>query len=141
MITWRKLYDKSGAKQPDCWPDNIKPYGHTISVSDIFFIGHYLGLIEIVTDEIKEFFENGVSTYENDTIDADIIIKCTGFERNASLIPKITPYTQTNSINYLDDNVMYLADALIDNNVFNSIFGSSVIEMVKFLRTSFSVFS
>lgn len=132
MITWRKLYDKSGAKQPDCWPDNIKPYGHTISVSDIFFIGHYLGLIEIVTDEIKEFFENGVSTYENDTIDADIIIKCTGFERNASLIPKITPYTQTNSINYLDDNVMYLADALIDNNVFNSIFGSSVIEMVKF---------
>ena len=51
----------------------------------IFFIGHYLGLIEIVTDEIKEFFENGVSTYENDTIDADIIIKCTGFERNSKV--------------------------------------------------------
>jgi len=132
MVTWRKLYEKSGAKQPECWPANIKHYGHTISVSDLFFIGHYLGLIEIVTDEIKEFYDDGVVTFNNDKIEADLIIKCTGFERNASMIPKLTQYKETNSINYLDDNFMYLADALIDDNVFNSIFGSSVIEMVKF---------
>ena len=80
MVTWRKLYEKSNAKQPECWPDNIKHYGHTISVSDIFFIGHYLGMIEIVTDEIKEFYEEGIVTYNNNTIDADIIIKCTGID-------------------------------------------------------------
>lgn len=137
MVTWRKLYEKSGAKQPECWPGNIKHYGHTISVSDIFFIGYYLGLIEIVTDEIKEFYEDGVTTFNNDNIDADIIIKCTGFERNASLIPRLTSYKETNSINYLDDNLMYLADALIDDDVFNSIFGSSVIEMVKFFTETY----
>ena len=140
MVTWRKLYEKSGAKQPECWPDNIKHYGHTISVSDIFFIGYYLGMIEIVTDEIKEFYEKGIVTYNNNTIDADVIIKCTGFERNASMIPKLTSYKETNSINYLDDNLMYLADALIDDNVFNSIFGSSVIEMVKFFTEVYIYF-
>ena len=132
MVTWRKLYEKTGAKQPECWPDNIKHYGHTISVSDIFFIASYLGLLEIVSDEIKEFNEDGITTLNNEVIKADVIIKCTGFERNASLVPKLTKYKETNSINYLDNNMMYLADALIDDNVFNSIFGSSVVEMAKF---------
>merc|ERR1712174_145487 len=44
---------------------------------------------------------------------------------------KLTPYTQVNSCNYLDTNCMYLADALIDDNVFNSVFGSSVLEMAR----------
>ena len=35
---------------------------------------------------------------------------------------------------------MYLADALIDDNVFNSIFGSSVIEMAKFFIEVYSYF-
>merc|ERR1711981_1523800 len=63
--------------------------------------------------------------------EADIVIRCTGFERNAQLVRKLTPYTQVNSCNYLDTNCMYLADALIDDNVFNSVFGSSVLEMAR----------
>ena len=140
MITWRKLYEKSGAKKPECWPTTIKHYGHTISVSDIFFVAYYLGLLEIVTDEIREFEPNNIVTNNNSVINADIVIKCTGFERNASLIPKLTNYKETNSINYLDKNAMYLADALIDDNVFNSAFGSSVIEMAKFFISVYSYF-
>ena len=34
--------------------------------------------------------------------------------------------------NYLDKNMMYLADAEIDENAFNSFFGSSVLEYAKF---------
>ena len=35
---------------------------------------------------------------------------------------------------------MYLADAYIDNNAFNSLFGSSVLEMVKFYVEVFIMF-
>ena len=34
--------------------------------------------------------------------------------------------------NYVDKDLMYLADAYIDDDVFNSFFGSSVLEMTKF---------
>ena len=40
-------------------------------------------------------------------------------------------------INYLDENVMYLADAYIDDGAFNSFFGSSVVEMAKFYLAVF----
>ncbi len=42
MMLWKKLYDLSGATQPECWMAKIKHRGHTISVSDIWFIAHYL---------------------------------------------------------------------------------------------------
>jgi len=131
MVTWRNLYEKTRAKMPECWMKDIKHYGHTISVSDIWFIGHHLGILDSISDEIDYFQENGVVTKDNGFVEADIIIKCTGFERNAQMIPKLTPYTQVNSCNYIDDNFMYIVDALLDDNVFNSVFGSSVIEMSK----------
>ena len=34
--------------------------------------------------------------------------------------------------NYIDKDLMYLADAYLDDDVFNSFFGSSVLEMAKF---------
>jgi hypothetical protein len=34
--------------------------------------------------------------------------------------------------NYIDQDLMYLADAYIDDDAFNSFFGSSVLEMAKF---------
>ena len=131
MITWRSLYERTRAKMPECWMKDIKHYGHTISVSDIWFVGHHLGIIDSLSDEIDYFQENGVVTKNSGFIEADIVIKCAGFERNAQLIPKLSPYTTVNSCNYIDDNFMYLADALIDDNVFNSVFGSSVVEMTK----------
>lgn len=84
-----------------------------------------------VADDIDHFEEDGAALKENGLLEADIVIRCTGFERNAQLIPKLTPYTQVNSCNYLDRDCMYLADALIDASVFNSVFGSSVLEMAR----------
>merc|ERR1711985_97495 len=43
-------------------------------------------------------------------------------------------------INYLDEHVMYLADAYIDDDAFNSFFGSSVLEMAKFYIMVFEHF-
>ena len=42
--------------------------------------------------------------------------------------------------NYLGKDFMYLADAYIDNDAFNSLFGSSVLEMVKFYIEVFIMF-
>jgi len=131
MITWRDLYDRTNAKMPECWMKEIKHYGHTISVSDIWFIGHHLRILDSVADDIDHFEEHGIVLKETGFLEADIVIRCTGFERNAQLVPKLTPYTHVNSVNFLDRNCMYLADALIDDNVFNSVFGSSVLEMAR----------
>ena len=43
MNQWKKLYTASSATVPECWPKKVKHDGHTISVSDVWFIGHHLG--------------------------------------------------------------------------------------------------
>lgn len=141
MITWRDLYEKTGAKMPECWMGSIKHYGHTISVSDIWFVAHHLRVCDSVADEISHFVDDGIITENTkEHIKADIVIRCTGFERNCNLIPKLTPFNQVNSANYLAPDAMYLADALIDDNVFNSVFGSSVMEMAKSYASIFIYF-
>ena len=132
MMYWKKLYQLSGATQPECWMGKIKHAGHTISVSDIWFIAHYLKKIETISGEITDLYKNGVVVNGQQHIDADIIVNCIGFERNISMAKAICGYAETYNTNYVDKDFMYLADAYIDDDAFNSFFGSSVIEMVKF---------
>jgi len=132
MLLWKKLYDLSGATQPECWPKKVKHTGHTISVSDLWFIGHHLKKINTVRGTISDIQEKGVLTDTGEFIDADIIVNCVGFTRNSDLIKDLCDYRKTYTNNYLDKDFMYLADAYIDDDAFNSFFGSSVLEMVKF---------
>ncbi|MEE4113104.1 MAG: FAD-dependent oxidoreductase [Desulfobacteraceae bacterium] len=132
MMYWKKLYQLSGAAQPECWMGKIKHAGHTISVSDIWFIGHYLKKLDTVTGEVTGLYENGVVLNGQQRIDADIIVNCIGFERNTSTARAICGYSAMYNTNYVDKDFIYLADAYIDDDAFNSFFGSSVIEMVKF---------
>jgi hypothetical protein len=132
MIYWKKLYELSGATQPECWMGKIKHAGHTISVSDIWFIGHYLKKIETVTGVITAMDEDGVIVDDRRRISADIVVNCIGFERNTSAAEALCGYRQMYNNNYVDKDFMYLADAYIDDDAFNSFFGSSVLEMAKF---------
>lgn len=132
MMLWKQLYTKSGATQPECWMGKIKHEGHTISVSDIWFIAHHLGKLKTVTGSISGMYDGGVVVDGGQRIEADIVVKCMGFHRNASAIPELCGYTETYNTNYLDKDLMYLADAYIDDDAFNSFFGSSVLEMVRF---------
>jgi cation diffusion facilitator CzcD-associated flavoprotein CzcO len=140
MMYWKKLYDLSGATQPECWMGKIKHEGHTISVSDIWFVGHYLKKIETITGEISAMTENGVLVNGQHQIEADIVVKCTGFERNASVAKALSDCHETYNNNYLAKDFLYLADAYIDSDAFNSLFGSSVVEMVKFYMEVFIMF-
>ncbi|MCB2146355.1 MAG: FAD-dependent oxidoreductase [Deltaproteobacteria bacterium] len=132
MMYWKKLYQLSGATQPECWMGKIKHAGHTISVSDIWFIAHFLKKIDTITGEVNDLYPNGVVVNGQQRIDADIIVNCIGFERNTSAAKAICGHPEIYNTNYVDKDFMYLADAYIDDDAFNSFFGSSVIEMVKF---------
>ncbi len=132
MMLWKKLYDQSGASQPECWMGKIKHEGHTISVSDIWFIAHFLKKLETVTGSITGLYDQGVIVDHKKKIDADIVVNCVGFHRNAPAVKKICNYKYMYNNNYIDKDLMYLADAYIDDDVFNSFFGSSVLEMTKF---------
>jgi cation diffusion facilitator CzcD-associated flavoprotein CzcO len=132
MMYWKKLYDLSGATQPECWMGKVKHDGHTISVSDIWFIAHYLKKIGTITGEISDMTAKTVIVNDQHHIDADIVVNCVGFERNAPLAEALSGYKEMYSNNYIDKDFMYLADAYIDADAFNSLFGSSVLEMVKF---------
>jgi hypothetical protein len=132
MMLWKKLYDASGATQPECWMGKIKHEGHTISVSDIWFIAHYLKKLETITGTITGMYEQGVTVNHGQRIEADIVVNCVGFHRNASIIKELCDYREMYNNNYIDKDFMYLADAYIDDDVFNSFFGSSVLEMTKF---------
>ncbi len=132
MMLWKKLYDISGATQPECWMGMIKHRGHTISVSDIWFIAHHLKKLKTITGSITEMYDSGVVVNHDIRIEADIVVNCIGFKRNAPLVKELCGYSETYNNNYLDKDFMYLADAYIDDDVFNSFFGSSVLEMTKF---------
>jgi len=132
MMLWKKLYDLSGATQPECWMGKIKHEGHTISVSDIWFIAHFLKKLATVSGSVTGLYDTGVLVNHQERIEADIVINCVGFHRNAPVVKKMCDYTEMYNNNYIDKDVMYLADAYIDDDVFNSFFGSSVLEMTKF---------
>jgi hypothetical protein len=140
MMYWKKLYDLSGATQPECWMGKIKHDGHTISVSDIWFVGHYLKKIKTITGEIRSMTANGVYIDKQEHIEADIVVNSIGFERNARTAKELSGCLEIYTNNYLGKDFMYLADAYIDNNAFNSLFGSSVLEMVKFYVEVFIMF-
>jgi len=140
MMYWKKLYQLSGATQPECWMGKIKHEGHTISVSDIWFIGHYLKKIETVQGEITGMTESGVVLDGQRHVNADVVVNCIGFQRNAPLITTLSGYYEMYNNNYVDKDFMYLADAFIDDDAFNSLFGSSVLEMVKFYMEVFVMF-
>jgi hypothetical protein len=132
MMYWKKMYTISGATQPECWMGKVKHEGHTISVSDIWFVGHFLKKIETITGEISGMFANGVIVNGKRRVDADIVVNCIGFERNNSVAHELSGEDEMTNINYVDKDFMYLADAYIDDDAFNSFFGSSVLEMTRF---------
>ncbi len=140
MTYWKRLYELSGAAQPECWMGKIKHEGHTISVSDIWFIGHFLKKIETVTGSVTGMSENGIFLDGGRRIEADIVVNCIGFERNAPAAAKLSGCPEMYNHNYIDKDFMYLADAYIDGDAFNSLFGSSVLEMVKFYVDVFILF-
>lgn len=132
MRQWSDLYRKSGATIPECWPEQIKHEGHTISVSDLWFVGHHMNKLCTKVGTVDRFDENGLFLSDGSYIQADVVVPCIGFTRNTTLCSTLTGHSHIKNTNYLDKHMMYLADAEIDHGAFNWFFGSSVLEYAKF---------
>jgi len=132
MRQWSALYRQSGATIPECWPEEIKHEGHTISVSDLWFIGHHMGKLDTKVGCVDHFDENGLFLADGSYVEADVVVPCIGFSRNTDLCEKLTGKDMIKNTNYMDKHLMYFADAEIDHGAFNWFFGSSVLEYAKY---------
>ena len=80
---WQRAYGLAAATPPETWKRGVfRPDGHSVSVSDIYFIGHHYGLIGTKTAKIKAFDSEGVTAESGEHFSADVVIKCIGFEVN-----------------------------------------------------------
>ena len=54
LMHWQKAYDLTGATRPECWKEEgvLKPDGHTVSTSDMFFIAHHMRMIATRLGEV-----------------------------------------------------------------------------------------
>jgi len=82
---WRTAYKSSGASQPESWQDGwFRPDGHTVSVSDMWFVGHFLDVISTSVDTISSFTHDGLRTSRGTLLAAQVCIKSIGFEIQAT---------------------------------------------------------
>lgn len=119
---WQKCYEDAGIRPPGCWSEGLlKPHNHTISVSDLAFIGGYHGLVDLRVGEIARIRQDGrgVCLKDGSEIDVDIIIKCTGFHLNDE-VPQVVGSSKMQSYGLIDYNLNYQAEPLLDQGQFGS---------------------
>jgi len=119
---WRKCFDDAGIDQPECWSEGLlKPHGHTISVSDLAYIGGFHGMVALRVGEIKNYRKDGhgVLLKDGSEINLDIVIKCTGFHLNED-VPKITGHSKIHPNYLLDFQLSYSAEPVLDGGQFGS---------------------
>ncbi|CAE8613591.1 unnamed protein product, partial [Polarella glacialis] len=113
---WRQCYKDACLDTPECWEEGLlKPHNHTVSVSDLAFLGGYYGLVDLRVGEIASFRPDGqgVLLKDGSGLDCDIVIKATGFHLNDE-VPAVTGYSKIHSFNLLDFNLNYGAEPLLD---------------------------
>ncbi|CAE8638874.1 unnamed protein product, partial [Polarella glacialis] len=113
---WRQCYKDACLDTPECWEEGLlKPHNHTVSVSDLAFLGGYYGLVDLRVGEIASFRSDGqgVLLKDGSGLDCDIVIKATGFHLNDE-VPAVTGYSKIHSFNLLDFNLNYGAEPLLD---------------------------
>jgi len=137
FLRWKELYAAAGCVVPECWPKQVKHDGHTISVSDVWFIGHHMKKLSTRTGTIASIEPDGAMLDNGEFIPCDVIVGCIGFHRSNYLCEALTGRSNVMTTNYLDRDMMYLADAEIDEGAFNSFLGSSVLEYGKFFTHVF----
>lgn len=89
------------------------------------------------TGLIERIEKAGVVLSGGDFVACDVVVGCIGFERSNTLCEWLTGRQEVKTTKYLDQHMMYLADAEIDEGAFNSFFGSSVLEYGKFFTNVF----
>ena len=83
IAQWQRAYQAAGASPPECWrKGRFRPDGHSVSVSDMYFLAHHLGLVHSEVALTRRFRPDGIETDRGSFHLADIVCKCVGFEVN-----------------------------------------------------------
>ena len=78
---WQTMYLLAGATPPECWAvGKFRPDGHTVSVSDMYFVAHFLQLLDTRCDVVQHINRVGVCTRRGSMIVTCIDIQALGFE-------------------------------------------------------------
>lgn len=78
---WQSLYKDSGATQPECWQVGlVKPDGHTLSASDMFFLAHRLHLLSTTRGVVHRLEPTAIVCGDGTRVPADVLLKCVGYE-------------------------------------------------------------
>ena len=113
---WHEAYDVSGAVRPECWKEGLlKPDGHTVSVSDLFFIAHWLRMMDVQLGEVDHLEDYGVVTAAGQRISAEVVVKAVGFEPNAGNA-RLVGQTRMRSIGLVDENLWCHVEPHFDKN-------------------------
>jgi hypothetical protein len=140
QVAWLKTYQLSTAKVPECWNDRprlLKPDGHTVSTSDLFFVAHHMRMAATLLGEVSHVVREGVVTQDHgeapsSTLPCEVIVKCVGFHLNTTN-EEILGASSFRGIGMVDDNLWYVAETHIDASTFSLPFGSSFLNQAQFL--------
>ena len=129
---WQRAYDTSSAVRPECWEEGLlKPDGHTVSVSDLFFVAHHMRMMATRLGEVVRLEEHVVCTSDGARLEAGVVIKAVGFETNCGN-SELLGRTHMRSNGLVARGLWLLAEPHLDSGVFTSPFGSSYLSGVRF---------
>eukprot|EP00316_Scyphosphaera_apsteinii_P011558 CAMPEP_0119344808 /NCGR_PEP_ID=MMETSP1333-20130426/107160_1 /TAXON_ID=418940 /ORGANISM="Scyphosphaera apsteinii, Strain RCC1455" /LENGTH=740 /DNA_ID=CAMNT_0007357257 /DNA_START=18 /DNA_END=2240 /DNA_ORIENTATION=+ len=132
---WKKCYEESGATLPECWKERpmiLKPDGHTVSTSDLFFIAHKLQMATTDLGAIEDCTATSVIYGDGEKkMECDVVIKCVGFNINMTN-SKIVNRTHMRGTGLVDRNLWILVESHLDSKIFSSVFGSSYLNSQQF---------
>ena len=140
QLAWVKTYRLSRAKPPECWherPRLLKPDGHTVSTSDLFFVAHHMEVAETLLGEVGRVVRDGVVTQGHGeaphrTLPCEAIVKCVGFHENDAN-ELILERRNFRGIGMVDRNLWFIAEPHLDAATFSLPFGSSYLNHAQFV--------
>jgi cation diffusion facilitator CzcD-associated flavoprotein CzcO len=90
-MSW-KMYDWAGTHFMKENLDSFRIDQRTVPIiSDFIFLAHKVGKVEFKKGSIGHIDSNGIVTKDGSRIDADIILKCVGFDGQMDSVRKIYP--------------------------------------------------
>ena len=125
VAVWRKAYSLSTATPPEVWRQGrFLPEGHTVSISDIYFVAHFLQVAASQVGSATKIEARSVVA-DRGSLDVDILIKCVGFEINDG-VERTVGRSHLKLGWMVDDSLFAAFESHPDGNFSGGAFGSYV---------------
>lgn len=134
LAYWSKTYDLTGATKPECWREGLlKVDGHTISVSDLFFVAHHARKADVHMGKVSHLDGESVHVEgSGEALRADMIVQCIGFDTN-SANSRIVGADTMRCPGLVDRDLWVIAEPHLEARALTAPFGSSYLSYVQFV--------